>query len=63
MEVNPKYFRPTEVELLWGDPSRAETELRWTRKVDFKSLIHMMVEADVLEIAGIDLKRYLEVSA
>ena len=63
VDVHPKYFRPTEVELLWGDPSRAEAELHWTRKVDFKSLVHMMVEADVREIAGLDLKRYLEISA
>jgi GDPmannose 4,6-dehydratase len=63
VDVNPKYFRPTEVELLWGDPSKAEAELRWTRHVDFVSLIHMMVETDIREIAGIDLKKYLEISA
>ncbi len=56
IDVNPRYFRPTEVELLWGDPSKAEKELGWNRKVDFKNLVRMMVEADIKEIAGLDLK-------
>lgn len=60
VEVNPKYFRPAEVELLWGDPSKAERELNWKRKVDFKGLVKMMVEADIKEIAGVDLETYLE---
>jgi GDPmannose 4,6-dehydratase len=58
VDVNPKYFRPTEVEFLWGDPSKAERELGWKRKVDFKSLVRMMVEADVLEIAGRDIREF-----
>lgn len=52
VDVNPRYFRPTEVELLWGDPSKAEAELGWKRKVDFQSLVKMMVEADMKLIAG-----------
>lgn len=60
VDVNPRYFRPTEVELLWGDPSKAETELGWARRVDFKHLVHMMVEADLWEVAGIDPKKYME---
>jgi len=60
VDVNPKYFRPTEVELLWGDPSKVEKELGWKRKVDFKTLVHMMVEADLKEIAGLELHAYLE---
>ena len=60
VDVNPRYFRPTEVEFLWGDPSKVERELGWKRKVDFKGLVRMMVEADVREIAGIDLQAYLE---
>lgn len=63
VEVNPKYFRPAEVELLWGDPSKAERELNWKRKVDFKGLVKMMVEADVKEIAGVDLETYLEAAS
>ena len=60
VDVNPRYFRPTEVELLWGDPSKVEKELGWKRKVDFKALVHMMVEADLKEIAGLELQTYLE---
>lgn len=60
VDVNPKYFRPTEVELLWGDASKAEADLGWKRKVDLKGLVHMMMEADMREIAGIDIDRYLE---
>ena len=63
VDVNPRYFRPTEVELLWGDPSKVERELGWKRKVDFRSLVRMMVEADVREIAGLELQAYLEVEA
>ena len=46
VDINPRYFRPTEVELLLGDPSKAERELGWKRKVDFKGLVSMMVNAD-----------------
>ena len=50
--INPKYFRPTEVELLWGDSTKAETELGWQRQVDFEGLVHMMVDSDLREITG-----------
>lgn len=63
VDVNPKYFRPTEVEMLWGNPTKAISELGWIRKVDFASLVHMMVEADLWEIADLSLKKYLETSA
>lgn len=63
VDVNPRYFRPTEVEFLWGDPSKAERDLGWKRKVDFKGLVHMMVEADLREITGLDLQTYLEVAS
>lgn len=59
VDVNPRYFRPTEVEFLWGDPAKAEKELAWKRRVDFKGLVHMMVEADLMEIGGINLRTYL----
>ncbi len=55
VDINPKYFRPTEVEILWGDSSKAERELGWKRKMDFKGLVHEMVAADMMEIAGIDI--------
>lgn len=59
VDVNPRYFRPSEVELLWGDPTKAETELGWTRQVSFKGLIHMMMEHDMKEIAGTSLEEYI----
>ena len=46
VDVNPRFFRPAEVELLWGNPSKAERELGWRRKVSFSELVRMMVEAD-----------------
>ena len=46
VDVDPRYFRPAEVELLWGDPSKAEKDLDWKRKVSFPELVRMMVKAD-----------------
>ena len=60
VDVNPKYFRPAEVELLWGDCTKAEKELGWKRKVDFPGLVRMMIDADLKEIAGYDIQSYLE---
>ncbi|MBO4374964.1 MAG: GDP-mannose 4,6-dehydratase [Lachnospiraceae bacterium] len=60
VEVNPKYFRPAEVELLWGDPSKAEKELGWKRKVDFPGLVKMMVESDMQEIAGMTPEEFIK---
>ncbi len=47
VDINPRYFRPSEVEFLYGDCSRAEKELGWKRKVDFNQLVRMMVEHDL----------------
>ena len=47
VRIDPKYFRPTEVDLLIGDPSKAENLLGWYPKVTFKDLVHEMVNADV----------------
>lgn len=46
VDVDPVFFRPAEVELLWGDPSHAQEALGWKRQTDFKSLVAMMVDAD-----------------
>lgn len=46
VKVNPKFFRPAEVELLLGDPTKAEKELGWEREIDFKELVTRMVLAD-----------------
>ncbi len=45
--VDPKYFRPTEVELLLGDASKAKRLLGWQSSTSFKSLVNEMVEADI----------------
>jgi len=47
VEINPKYYRPAEVELLLGDPSRAEKELGWIRKTNFQGLVKKMVDNDI----------------
>ena len=47
VEVDPRYFRPTEVELLIGDPTKAKTKLRWEPKHDLASLVKDMMTADV----------------
>ena len=47
VEVDPRYFRPTEVELLLGDPSKAERELGWKRRVSFEDLVRRMVRYDM----------------
>jgi GDPmannose 4,6-dehydratase len=52
VDVDSRYFRPAEVELLWGDATKAETELGWERKVSFRKLVEMMVDEDMKTIAG-----------
>ncbi len=47
VEVDPRYFRPTEVDLLQGDASKAKQKLGWTAKVTFKELAKMMTEHDL----------------
>jgi GDPmannose 4,6-dehydratase len=47
VKINPDFFRPAEVDLLLGDPSKAERELGWKRKVDFPGLVKLMVWHDI----------------
>ncbi len=47
VEVNPTFYRPAEVELLIGDPSKARDELGWAPKVKFEELVEMMMVADL----------------
>jgi GDPmannose 4,6-dehydratase len=47
VKVNPKYYRPAEVELLIGNPEKATKTLSWKANVDFKSLCQMMMNADI----------------
>lgn len=54
VELDPKYLRPTEVDYLVGDASKAKTAFGWEPKVTFKELVRLMVDADVelLKSAG-----------
>jgi GDPmannose 4,6-dehydratase len=47
VRVDPRYFRPTEVETLLGDPSKAKQKLGWTAEVTFAKLVEEMVDADL----------------
>ena len=47
IEVDPRYFRPTEVDLLLGDPSKAHEKLGWRHKTSFEELVQEMVKADL----------------
>ena len=47
IKINPEFFRPSEVDLLLGNPTKAETELGWKRKVNFPSLVKLMVKHDL----------------
>jgi GDPmannose 4,6-dehydratase len=47
VKINPDFFRPAEVDILLGNPARAEQELGWERKVDFPGLVRLMVEHDL----------------
>ncbi len=55
VEIDPRYFRPAEVDALEADPSKARTVLGWQTEVSFHQLVRMMVDADL----G-DLRRRLE---
>lgn len=50
VEVDPKYFRPSEVDLLLGNPSKAKRELGWKPKTKFKDLITIMVEDKIAQL-------------
>ncbi len=47
MRIDPKYFRPTEVELLIGDPTKAKTDLKWELEYDLDKLVDDMVSSDL----------------
>lgn len=57
VRLDPKYLRPTEVDLLIGDATKAKEKLKWTPKVGFKELVRLMVTAD-LELEGVDVKKF-----
>jgi GDPmannose 4,6-dehydratase len=49
VKIDPRYFRPTEVDFLLGDPSKAKDKLGWEPKVNFDTLVKMMVREDLKE--------------
>ncbi len=59
--IDKSYFRPTEVDYLLGDSSKAKNKLKWKPKVGFKGLVRMMVDADMKlverELYGAEGKR------
>ncbi len=58
VEIDSRYFRPAEVDLLIGDASKARQKLNWKPKSSFDDLVRLMVEAD-LKAEGLDLHRFL----
>jgi GDPmannose 4,6-dehydratase len=46
VEIDPKYYRPTEVDLLLGDPAKAKQMLGWEPKIKFKELVELMIQSD-----------------
>jgi GDPmannose 4,6-dehydratase len=50
VEIDPNYFRPTEVDLLLGDPSKARAKLGWVHKTAFRDLVNEMVDADLVAV-------------
>ncbi|WP_104719225.1 GDP-mannose 4,6-dehydratase [Helicobacter pullorum] len=68
VSVDPRYFRPTEVDLLLGDPSKAERELGWKREFNLQNLVDDMMAADLklmtkdvyLKQGGYKIMRYYE---
>ncbi len=68
LSVDPKYFRPTEVELLIGDPSKAMNKLGWTIEYELKDLVNDMVQSDLkvmqkeqyLKNGGYNILNYFE---
>ena len=68
VSIDPRYFRPTEVELLIGDPTKANTKLNWKPKYDLAALVQEMIAADlilfrkekILQDAGFETKNQYE---
>ena len=52
IQIDPRYFRPAEVDFLLGDPTKAKSNLCWTLEMSFEELVKTMVEADLKENEG-----------
>ena len=57
VEIDPRYFRPTEVDLLCGDPSKARAKLGWSHKVSFDALVREMVDSDLETVRRESVRR------
>ena len=57
VEIDPRYFRPTEVDILLGDPSKARNTLGWQHRTGFAELVQEMVDADLKNVAA-EVPRY-----
>jgi GDPmannose 4,6-dehydratase len=57
VEIDPRYFRPTEVGSLIGDPSKARQKLGWHHKVSFEALVEEMVDADLKTVRNEHVRR------
>jgi GDPmannose 4,6-dehydratase len=51
VQIDPRYFRPAEVDALRADPSKARSKLKWCHRVEFEQLVRILVDAEVNEIA------------
>jgi GDPmannose 4,6-dehydratase len=58
VKIDPQYYRPTEVDLLIGDPTKVKTELGWKPRCSFKELVEMMVRED-LKLEGLDPEKFI----
>jgi GDPmannose 4,6-dehydratase len=61
IEIDPRYFRPTEVDLLLGDASKARQRLGWHHEIEVRDLVREMVESDVRELRSNSGQRALHV--
>lgn len=50
IQINPEFYRPAEVDVLIGDPTKAQNKLGWKREVSFDSLVEMMMESDMKRV-------------
>jgi len=53
--INPKYFRPAEIDILLGNPRAIEEELQWKRKINFDTLVKRMIDKDLGLVQNLDL--------
>ena len=61
VEVDPKYFRPAEVEQLLGDPTKAKTVLGWNpQKTSFEELVKIMVQHDMKKVRKLYIREHMD---